>query len=239
MRSPFKNLLAVVASAAAFSATAGMQAANAQAIPDGNFADACNADGLISAVGSFTEFLDFQAKSPLGGCLLGDKLFTITDTTGLRLDTTTISISKLSDLLYTVVAQDSAGFQLGAKFAYTATITDPNIGQNGFDGFALDASSAIFPSSSQDWSVTATSPDFGPIVVTKTDRPKEVFLNLTQPTITVSNEITKAILGPQQLTNSFQQKVPSSEVPGPTPLLGAAAAFGFSRKLRTRIKIMA
>lgn len=34
-------------------------------------------------------------------------------------------------------------------------------------------------------------------------------------------------------TNTFTQK---SEVPGPLPLLGAGAAFGFSRRLRSRIK---
>jgi hypothetical protein len=35
------------------------------------------------------------------------------------------------------------------------------------------------------------------------------------------------------LTNTFQA------VPGPAPMLGAAAAFGFSRKLRQRIRAAA
>ncbi len=36
-------------------------------------------------------------------------------------------------------------------------------------------------------------------------------------------------------TNSYVQ-VPTDQVPGPLPLLGAAAAFGFSRKMRNRVK---
>jgi hypothetical protein len=32
---------------------------------------------------------------------------------------------------------------------------------------------------------------------------------------------------------------PASEVPGPLPILGAGAAFGFSRRLRHRIKLAA
>lgn len=38
------------------------------------------------------------------------------------------------------------------------------------------------------------------------------------------------------LVNSFP---PSASVPGPLPIVGAAAAFGFSRKVRNRIKAMA
>jgi len=35
------------------------------------------------------------------------------------------------------------------------------------------------------------------------------------------------------MKNSFQQ---TTRVPGPLPLLGAGAAFGFSRRIRSRIK---
>lgn len=37
-------------------------------------------------------------------------------------------------------------------------------------------------------------------------------------------------------TVSFDRVVPAESVPGPIPLLGAAAAFGISRRLRRRIK---
>jgi hypothetical protein len=42
-----------------------------------------------------------------------------------------------------------------------------------------------------------------------------------------------------QVTSSIRQGFPRSEVPGPLPLLGAGAAFGFSRRIRNRIKAAA
>lgn len=41
------------------------------------------------------------------------------------------------------------------------------------------------------------------------------------------------------VTNIFTQKQQTTTVPGPLPLLGAAAAFSFSRKIRNRIKSVA
>jgi hypothetical protein len=35
----------------------------------------------------------------------------------------------------------------------------------------------------------------------------------------------------------LNHSAPATSVPGPLPLFGAAAAFGFSRKLRKRIKL--
>ena len=47
-------------------------------------------------------------------------------------------------------------------------------------------------------------------------------------------------LGPNGFTNTITQApIPPDQVPGPLPLLGAATAFGFSRKLRARIKALA
>jgi hypothetical protein len=42
-----------------------------------------------------------------------------------------------------------------------------------------------------------------------------------------------------QVTSGISQQAPMSEVPGPLPLLGAGAAFGFSRRIRNRIKVAA
>ena len=39
------------------------------------------------------------------------------------------------------------------------------------------------------------------------------------------------------ITNSFTTQADNTAVPGPLPLLGAGAAFGFSRKLRNRMKL--
>jgi hypothetical protein len=52
---------------------------------------------------------------------------------------------------------------------------------------------------------------------------------------------TDPVDGPQVQTRSIQATAysPSSGVPGPLPLMGAAAAFGFSRRLRSRVRIAA
>jgi len=41
------------------------------------------------------------------------------------------------------------------------------------------------------------------------------------------------------ITSLVDQRQPDTEVPGPLPLLGAGAAFGFSRRIRSRIKASA
>jgi hypothetical protein len=51
------------------------------------------------------------------------------------------------------------------------------------------------------------------------------------------NVLTGTLTGTTDSVN--QQLNGTSEVPGPLPLLGAGAAFGFSRRLRSRIKIVA
>jgi hypothetical protein len=53
--------------------------------------------------------------------------------------------------------------------------------------------------------------------------------------LNVSNVFTANGGGVDSLENSFRQGT-RSKVPGPLPLLGAGMAFGFSRKLRSRIK---
>ena len=45
--------------------------------------------------------------------------------------------------------------------------------------------------------------------------------------------------GVTQFANRLDQMADTTAVPGPLPLVGAAAAFGFSRKLRNRIKLAA
>ena len=41
----------------------------------------------------------------------------------------------------------------------------------------------------------------------------------------------------QSLPYAVATQIPAASAPGPLPFLGAGAAFGFSRKLRKRIKL--
>jgi hypothetical protein len=56
-------------------------------------------------------------------------------------------------------------------------------------------------------------------------------------TISVRDEYLVTVGSINSFQNSFTQKpgFPPPQVPGPLPLLGAGAAFGFSRRLRTRV----
>ena len=80
----------------------------------------------------------------------------------------------------------------------------------------------MFPTFGQD----PTTPvlNFDPMV-TDTDFMNDIRANATGDGLT-------------QFSNRLNQEAPS-EVPGPLPLLGAGAAFGFSRKLRNRVKLAA
>ena len=51
------------------------------------------------------------------------------------------------------------------------------------------------------------------------------------------DEIVGFLDGKFARTSFAAVQPPASSVPGPLPLFGAAAAFGFSRKLRSRIKV--
>jgi hypothetical protein len=65
---------------------------------------------------------------------------------------------------------------------------------------------------------------------------------LGTPGLTIWVEDTYVTTGSGRITgitNTFTTKSNGTGVPGPLPLLGAGAAFGFSRKLRNRMKLAA
>ena len=84
-------------------------------------------------------------------------------------------------------------------------------------------------------SATTNFPNFGQVATTPT--------KLFDPNVTTTNFSNEVIAnatgaGLTQFSNRLNQQAPP-EVPGPLPLLGAGAAFGFSRKLRNRVKLAA
>jgi hypothetical protein len=78
-----------------------------------------------------------------------------------------------------------------------------------------------------------------PTVGQQPTTPTRLF-NADVSTTDFSNEVIANATGDgvTQFSNRLNQQNPS-EVPGPLPLLGAGAAFGFSRKLRNRVKLAA
>ena len=61
--------------------------------------------------------------------------------------------------------------------------------------------------------------------------------NLASDTFTATLNVTNGQI--QSVTSTISSKDSTSTVPGPLPLLGAGAAFGFSRRLRNRVKLAA
>jgi hypothetical protein len=239
MTSRFKSsLLAIAVTSAASLSLGAPQAAHAQAKPDANFGTACSSSAVngTTAVGTITEFLEFSSKSPNGGCLIGDKLFKLTEYNFLNPETTQLSFTKVDDLRYSVTAQFGAGMPTNATFNYSATIT-PYPGaqaQNGFSRIISSGTSSLEEVDYQNWAVT-TSGSFPDLLLNQNNPTKATNLNLTQATFAIGNKVTASFNGPQQITNTIYQKSASS-VPGPLPILGAGLAFGYSRKLRSRIK---
>ena len=103
-------------------------------------------------------------------------------------------------------------------------------GDNGTQwAMSLAATNAASPST------TTNFPTFGQTATT----PTKLF-NANVTTTDFSNEVIANATGAglTQFSNRLNQQAPP-EVPGPLPLLGAGAAFGFSRKLRNRVKLAA
>jgi len=59
----------------------------------------------------------------------------------------------------------------------------------------------------------------------------------TSDTFTSTLTVTNGVIQSVTSTVNAVEVTPPPEVPGPLPLLGAGAAFGFSRKLRQRLKL--
>lgn len=136
------------------------------------------------------------------------------------------------------------------EFGYTMTVFDAlNTGQR-LASASTSATSSNIGAGIPAWTKTldiatndeslfiTTSQAGGPVVTT--DGP-QTFGVLVQPVS--ADFISKLVVAPlannavQGITDTITQKFDEGEtVPGPLPILGAAAAFGFSRKLRSRIK---
>lgn len=113
-------------------------------------------------------------------------------------------------------------------FNYTLAITNPSYT---FDTIQLD--STIVSGAGGDIVVTKTVN--GTLVLTSTNGSKDgpITIPYTSP---ISIEDSWSIPAGSTLDNVKDSVTQTSSVPGPLPLLGAGAAFGFSRRLRSRIR---
>jgi hypothetical protein len=118
-------------------------------------------------------------------------------------------------------------------FTYEATITGSNLV---FDAVDINSNANSFanPPSVLIGTYTFAGAN-SPVVLTSTNgTPDLSAVNGGPTTITVNNNYDGTGGAIDSMQNSFNQR--ADKVPSPLPLLGAGAAFGFSRRIRSRIK---
>ena len=151
-----------------------------------------------------------------------------------------MSESGVGGLQHTIGMQNTSGWTSATStFNYTVARAS---GTNVFDQWGASGSSSIIGSGFSS-TVTATNSSPSP----NPNGAINAFSTAGSPSTFTSNTISSAFTNTFQVTtNAFTQfdnsmtqqasTAPPSSVPGPLPILGAGAAFGFSRKLRSRIK---
>ena len=219
------------------------QSVMAQAIPDASFEDGCNGTEL-SVSGSLDAFNKFLAANPTG-CKLKDKIYSAFEfTSNFNTSTTQVQISQSSvnPLQHSIKLSDTTGFQPGPyTFAYDIAV-DTTVAPHFFLKSWFTTSEAVDPFSSSYTLTTDTDKSSPTITIVFPPDLNSAILTAFEghPTkARFTNSLTAFTTGPNGFTNTVNQAEKIKEVPGPLPLFGAAAAFGFSRKLRTRIKSIA
>ena len=206
-------------------------------------AGVCTGDGTSTA--SFS--LALINIDPSLTCTVGDKLYSNFSYTGFvssdpLQNTVNISESGVGGLQHTIAMQNASGWTSASNtFNYTVAMAS---GTNTFDQWAATGSSSIVGSNFTS-TVTATNSSPSP----NPNGAINAFSTAGSPSTFTAGTITSAFTntfnvssqGFTSFDNSLTQKAPTppSSVPGPLPILGAGAAFGFSRRIRSRIKAAA
>lgn len=250
LRSPIGLGAALSASLAASLLSVSPVQAQTAGAPSGNeWPGGVDGSSKPAACNSFA--LGSQIFSGSFACIAGDKIyssFSLIQDTGDKLASSIFQFT-INGTNHTLAA--IGDFTPGTyEYGYTMTIFDAlNSGQR-LESAATSATSSNIGTSIPAWTKTldvstndedlfiTTSQAGGPL--TTTDGPK-TFGVAVQPVsadfiskLVVANLPNNAVQG---ITDTVTQKFDDGEsVPGPLPILGAAAAFGFSRKLRSRIK---
>ena len=196
--------------------------------------------GTSNSSGTLADFATFLAANS-GQCAIGDKTYSgfNTGAWGSFPSDTTISISEsgVDGLTHSLVFSSAMGFNGSSyQFDYTVALNGTAAPNTEFANWRpASTSSLVSPDYTVDTSAT------NPSVTINRDETSGLspLTNFTAGTTSSNFSVAIATVsgadGPQQLTQTLSQTV----VPGPLPILGAGAAFGFSRKLRNRIKASA
>ena len=202
----------------------------------------CTGNGTSTASFSLT----FLGSNPNLTCTVGDLTYSNFSITGFTASDSaqndvSMSESGVGGLQHTIGMSNTSGWTSATStFNYTVARAS---GTNVFDQWAAVGSSVIIGSGFVS-TVTATNSSPSP----NPNGAINAFSTFGSPSTFNSNTISSAFTNTFTVrSNAFtsfsnamtqQASTPTpSSVPGPLPILGLAAAFGFSRKLRKRIKL--
>ena len=199
-------------------------------------ADSCVAAGMTVAMVVTSGFT----------CTAGDKLYSDFSYSGLDLGDQVSIAAGIPN--HTISVQNASGWGIGTySLKYKIAVIGGSGGPGSYNpylrAYSVSSSSSIFDPDlpAGTFSVNSSNlglPDLSVAVNGGLGGPKFYPVKaFDSDTFTLTLDVT------QGKVTSFDQTVTQSafmsEVPGPLPLLGAGAAFGFSRRIRSRIKASA
>ena len=173
------------------------------------------------------------------GCTSGDKIYSDFSFTGFNTGTTNLSITD-SGPQHTFSASGlNFGASTTASYSYTVAIAPGNPNAS-FLGYRTGATTSdVFTPLASTKTLTGTPNGDTSTAINETSG-NVVFYSPTiggPVTFTGAINVTSGRMG--VFTDSLVQQIntppPPSSVPGPLPILGVAAAFGYSRRLRKRV----
>ena len=166
------------------------------------------------------------------GCEVGDMRFSDFNFSGAVLGSDSVAVAEIPGL-HTVNAQSASSWVGNGSYGYTATSLAQPIDQVSADttraaGATYNGETSTTPAGSHNCLISQIIPNcqgapFSP----------EIAYAPPTPSVVVLNSFTANSPGMIQYNNQLRQ------TPGPLAILGAGTAFGFSRKLRSRIKASA
>jgi hypothetical protein len=194
----------------------------------------------------------------LGGfsCVIGDKTYTGFSYSATKVDLVSGVFSGIDDMdtfaFSTIGAQGlthNLNVQSQNSYQNAEVLLGYTVARNSGTNTFKSYSGNITGDNGTNWglSIAATNAPGSP---SETTGYPSLSQGATTPTVnftggTTTSDFANTLLadvngaGVTQFSNRLLQEAPSSDVPGPLPLLGAGAAFGFSRKLRNRVKLAA
>ena len=187
-----------------------------------------------AACGQNLSFAVWAAGTPL---TCGDKKFTFSSSTPIPFGATgTVNSSQLVPGNYLFNVDFSPITSIPAfTLNYIAEVIDPS---NVFDAVDLDSTVDAFDPPAEQLDATWRTGSFaGPVVATlqSLNGSSSAVAVAGSPTSLYVSNVYKSNGGAiDSFVNSYRQR--TTTVPGPLPLLGVGMAYGFSRKLRGRIK---